>query len=123
MLQKAGELRHRITVQVMGPNRDEDNYPIDPIWTEYKKLWAKVTHFSGKDLIAAQANQSKVVARLKIRYRKDITTEMRIIYKDKVYGIDSQALEDTNTGYEYVTSRLSHATEHDKVEAWRQQLE
>ena len=67
---------------------------------------------SGKDLIAAQANQSKVVARLKIRYREDITTEMRIIYKDKVYGINSQALEDTNTGYEYVTFLLSQGTEH-----------
>lgn len=111
-MQRAGELRHRITVQVMGPDRDEDNYPIDPTWTEYKKLWAKVTHLSGKDLIAAQANQSKVVARLKIRYREDITTEMRIIYKDKVYGIDSQALEDTNTGYEYVTFLLSQGTEH-----------
>ena len=108
----ANELRHRITVQAMGPDRDEDNYPIDPIWTEYKKLWAKVTHLSGKDLIAAQANQSKVVARLKLRYREDITTEMRIIYKDKIYGIDSQALEDTNTGYEYVTFLLSQGTEH-----------
>ena len=108
----AGELRHRITVQVMGPDRDEDNYPIPSTWTDYKKLWAKVTHLSGKDLISAQANQSKVVARLKIRYRKDITTEMRIIYKDKVYGIDSQALEDTNTGYEYVTFLLSQGTEH-----------
>ena len=108
----ANELRHRITVQVMGPDRDEDNYPIPVVWTEYKKLWAKVTHLSGKDLIAAQANQSKVVARLKIRYREDITTEMRIIYKNKVYGIDSQALEDTNTGYEYVTFLLSQGTEH-----------
>ena len=108
----ANELRHRITVQAMGPDRDEDNYSIDPIWTEYKKLWAKVTHFSGKDLIAAQANQSKVVARLKIRYREDITTEMRIIYKDKIYCIDSQALEDNSTGYEYVTFLLSQGTEH-----------
>ena len=108
----ANELRDRITVQVMGQDRDEDNYLIPPVWTDYKKLWAKVTHLSGKDLIAAQANQSKVVARLKIRYREDITTEMRIIYKNKVYGIDSQALEDTNTGYEYVTFLLSQGTEH-----------
>ena len=108
----ANELRHRITVQVMGLDRDVDNYPIPSTWADYKKLWAKVTHLSGKDLIAAQANQSKVVARLKLRYREDITTEMRIIYKDKVYGIDSQALEDANTGYEYVTFLLSQGTEH-----------
>ena len=103
----AGELRHRITVQVMGPDRDGDNYPIPPVWTEYKKLWAKVTHLSGKDLIAAQANQSKVVARLKIRYREDINTEMSVIYKGKRYAIDSQALEDVGSGNEYITFLLS----------------
>lgn len=112
MTQRAGELRHRITVQVMGPDRDEDNYPIKPVWTDYKKLWAKVTHLSGRDLIAAQANQSKIVARLKIRYREDIDTTMRVIYKSKTYAIDSQALEDTSTGYEYVTFLLSNGTEH-----------
>ena len=108
----ANELRHRITIQKITSGRDEDGYPVSEQWVDYVQLWAKVTHLSGKDLIAAQANQSKVVARLKIRYREDITTEMRIIYKDKVYGINSQALEDTNTGYEYVTFLLSQGTEH-----------
>ena len=74
----ANELRHRITVQAMGPNRDEDNYPIEPIWTEYKKLWAKVTHLSGKDLIAAQANQSKCALSTKIKCMALIVRHWRI---------------------------------------------
>ena len=103
----ASELRHRVAIQILGPDRDSDNYPISVEWVEYKKLWAKVTHLSGKDLIAAQANQSKVVARLKIRYREDINTEMSVIYKDKRYAIDSQALEDVGSGNEYITFLLS----------------
>lgn len=103
----ASELRHRVTIQILGPDRDSDNYPISVEWVEYKKLWAKVTHLSGKDLIAAQANQSKVVARLKIRYREDINTEMSVIYKGKRYAIDSQALEDVGSGNEYITFLLS----------------
>lgn len=103
----ASELRHRVSIQVLGPDRDSDNYSIPVEWVEYKKLWAKVTHLSGKDLIAAQANQSKVVARLKIRYREDINTEMSVIYKGKRYAIDSQALEDVGSGNEYITFLLS----------------
>lgn len=108
----ASELRHRVVIQVKGQNRNTDGYPTSVDWTEYKKLWAKVTHLSGKDLIAAQANQSKVVARLKLRYRKDINTTMRVVYKDQIYAIDSQALEDNNSGNEYITFLLSQGTEH-----------
>lgn len=103
----ASELRHRVSIQILGLDRDSDNYPIPVEWVEYKKLWAKVTHLSGKDLIAGQANQSKVVARLKIRYREDINTEMSVIYKGKRYAIDSQALEDVGSGNEYITFLLS----------------
>lgn len=107
MSQNAGELRHRIMVQHFASGRDEDGYPLPEQWVDYMPLWAKVTHLSGKDLIAAQASNSKVVARVKIRYREDIDTTMRVIYKGKTYAIDSQALEDTNTGYESVTFLLS----------------
>ena len=103
----ASELRHRVVVQVKGTERNADGYPVPGTWLDYKELWAKVTHLSGKDLIAAQANQSKVVARLKIRYREDINTEMSVIYKDKRYAIDSQALEDVGSGNEYITFLLS----------------
>ncbi len=107
MAQRAGELCHRITIQKLTSGRDEDGYPLPEQWTDYVQLWAKVTHLSGKDLIAAQASQSKVIARLKIRYREDIDTTMRVIYKGRAYAIDSQPLEDTNSGYESVTFLLS----------------
>lgn len=108
MTQNAGELRHRIKVQKLTSGKDDDGYPTPEQWVDFMPLWAKVTHLSGKDLIAAQASNSKIVARLKIRYREDIDTTMRVIYKGKTYAIDSQALEDTNTGYESVTFLLSN---------------
>lgn len=107
MSQNAGELRHRIMVQHFTSGRDEDGYPTPEQWVDLMPLWAKVTHLSGNDLIAAQASNSKVVARVKIRYREDIDTTMRVIYKSKTYAIDSQPLEDTNSGYESVTFLLS----------------
>ena len=111
MGQRASEFRHRVLVQRKGANRDEDGYPIPAQWSDYLSLWAKITHLSGRDLIAAQSNQSKIVARMKIRYREDIDTTMRVVYKGKHYAIDSQPLEDMSTGFEYVTFILSQGTE------------
>ena len=61
-------------------------------------LWAKVTPLSARDLIAAQGNQSQVVARLKIRHRTDIDSSMRVIFKGVKYAIDGPALNDPETG-------------------------
>ena len=108
---RASELCHRIRIEKLTSPRDDDGYPIPAQWSDYLSLWAKITHLSGRDLIAAQSNQSKIVARMKIRYREDIDTTMRVVYKGKHYAIDSQPLEDMSTGFEYVTFLLSQGTE------------
>lgn len=110
-MQRASELRHRVTIQEKYVGRDENNYPLPEIWIDYAKLWAKVTPLSAKDLLAAQAGQAKTVARMKIRYREDIDTTMRVIHKGRIYAIDGPPLDDPNSSYEYVTFLLSNGTE------------
>ncbi|MFX8086549.1 phage head closure protein, partial [Acinetobacter baumannii] len=83
-------------------------------WSEYKKLWAKVTPLSAKDLIAAQADQSEVVARMKIRYREDITTKMQVLWKGRIFSIKSQALDDSEDSYTYCTFLLGQGVERSK---------
>ncbi|MEL4299816.1 MULTISPECIES: phage head closure protein [Acinetobacter] len=115
MGQSAGELRHRVTIQQYSQGgRDEDGYPIEGSWQEYKKLWAKVTPLSAKDLISAQADQSEVTARMKIRYRTDIDTEMQVVWKGRVFSIKSQALDDNEDSYTYCTFLLGHGVEKPK---------
>lgn len=115
MGQNAGELRHRVTIQhYTEGGRDEDGFPIGGGWSEYKKLWAKVTPLSAKDLIAAQADQSEVVARMKIRYREDITTKMQVIWKGRIFSIKSQALDDNEDSYTYCTFLLGQGLEKPK---------
>ena len=108
---RSNELRHRIQIQLKTSGRDEDNYPIDEQWEDYKTLWSKVTHLSGRDLVAAQAAQSETVARLKINYRTDIDTTMRVIFKGRIYAITSPALDDPNSSNEYCTFSLSGGLE------------
>ncbi|EPC2247682.1 phage head closure protein [Acinetobacter baumannii] len=111
----APELRNRVIIQAYTePGRDDDGFPIEGGWSEYKKLWAKVTPLSAKDLIAAQADQSEVVARMKIRYREDITTKMQVLWKGRIFSIKSQALDDSEDSYTYCTFLLGHGLEKPK---------
>lgn len=111
----APELRNRVTIQhYTEGGRDEDGFPIEGRWSEYKKLWAKITPHSAKDLLAAQAEQSEVVARMKIRYREDITTKMQVVWKGRIYSIKSQALDDNEDSYTYCTFLLGQGLEKPK---------
>lgn len=108
---RAGELRHRVTIQKSNGGRDENGYEIDEVWSDYIKLWAKVTPLSTKDLIAAQGAQAQTVARMKIRYREDITTKMRVIHRGYIYSIDGPPQADAESGLEYQTFMLSDGVE------------
>jgi len=115
MGQGAGELRHRVVIQkYQQGGRDDDGFEIEGCWIEYAKLWAKVTPLSAKDLIAAQADQSEGTARMKIRYRTDIDTEMQVIWKNRVFSIKSQALDDNENSYTYCTFLLGQGLEKPK---------
>lgn len=108
----AGDLRHRVTIQAYADGgRDEDGFPMPSTWSDYVQLWAKVTPLSSRDLIAAQAAQSEVVARMVIRHRTDITTDMRVIYRGKIYAITSPGLDDNESGLVYTTYQLSGGVE------------
>lgn len=111
----AGELRHKVVIQhYVAGGRDEDGFEIEGSWQKYQELWAKVTPSSAKDLIAAQANQSVVVAKMKIYYREDITTTMQVIWKGRTFSIQSQALDDNETGNIYCTFLLGQGLEKPK---------
>lgn len=108
----AGELCHRVIIQ-RNVNNERDEYgheqPAD--WQVFLNLWAKVSPLSAKDLFAAQAAQSQVIARLKIRYRTDIDSSMRVVFRGETYAIDSPALNDDETGNIYCTFLLSKGVE------------
>ena len=109
----ASELRHRVTIERYSEGeRDDDGFMSPALWKPYQTVWAKITPLSARDLIAAQAEQSEVTARMMIRYRTDIDTTMRVKHRDKTYSIASQALADNESGLEYVTFLLGSGVEH-----------
>ena len=106
-MQRAGELCHRIRIEKKTQDRDEDGNFLEPSWELHKTLWAKVTWLSAKDLLTAQASNSEMIARCKIRKRDDIDTTMRVVYDGKIYSITGEPMPDAENGKIYVTLMLS----------------
>ncbi|WP_255504094.1 phage head closure protein [Moraxella sp. VT-16-12] len=106
---RVSELRHRITLLKQQTSVNAGGERLAE-WTQVKKLWANITYLSVKDVLASQAAGSQITARCVVRYTKDITSDMRIIYQDHVFAIVGQPIPDPKTGREYLTLMLQSAS-------------
>ena len=106
MVQRAGELCHRVTIQQKTTVYDEYNYETEA-WTEFKKIWGKISFLSVKDSLNAKAAGSETTARLKLRKRKDIDTGMRVLFDGQTFQIVSPPKPDNENGRIYMTLELS----------------
>lgn len=101
---RAGKLRHRIVIQEPVETQDQTNGAVNILWQDLATVWAEIVPLSARDLIAAQAEASKVTTRISIRYNNYINSKMRIYHasKDKYYNIEG-VLSDAESGFEYLT--------------------
>lgn len=106
MAQRAGELCHRVTIQHKTTVYDEYNYETEA-WTEFKRLWGKISFLSVKDSINAKAAGSETTARLKLRKRDDIDSTMRVLFDGQTFQIVSPPKPDNENGRIYMTLELS----------------
>jgi len=111
---EAGRLRHKVTLQervdLVDSNGDaiqDQNGQQEYIWQTVAEIWAAVEALSAREFIAAQTTESKVVARITIRYRQDLNYSMRILFRGKVYNIEG-VLPDKYSGLEYITLPVSY---------------
>ena len=108
----ASELRHKVVIQTkVAGGRDEDGYNLPNAWTTYKNLWAKVTPVAARDLVLTQTELTEITARLNICYIFVFISIMRVLWKDKIYSIVSEGLDDNVDGYTYTTFNLSSGVE------------
>lgn len=100
---KAGQLRHRITLQALTVELDSDGTQNDT-WADAfpAPLWSAILPLSGAELMAAQAVQSKVETRFVVRYRPDIVPSMRAVHRGIFYNIEA-IVPDNQSGREWLT--------------------
>ena len=82
----AHRLRHRITIEQKTAGADAWGQPVET-WETVAIVPAEVWPLSGREYIAAQAEQAGVTTRITIRYQAGIEPAMRITHDGKTYNI------------------------------------
>lgn len=105
MALKSGRLRHRIEFQQKVKTQDPNTGEILYTWATVDGLEsvpAAIEPLSVKEFMAAQANQSQIVARMTIRARDGLSPTMRIVHRGMAYN-PAGFLRDPDSGLEYMT--------------------
>ncbi|MDY4375040.1 phage head closure protein [Pectobacterium carotovorum] len=85
---RAGGLRHRVTIQHFTTYRDAGGQVFQE-WRDTATVWAQVTGINGRELVSAGAEMAEVSFRVWMRYRADVTSASRLIWRQK--GRDAMA--------------------------------
>lgn len=108
---QSGKLPHRITIEYETEgDQDQVTGYVPIIWTEFTKVWGKLEALSTKDQLQAQAINSSMTARCKIRYSikaSQIDSTMRVLFRGKYWKIDGDPIPDNESGLEWLTLNLA----------------
>lgn len=98
---RAGELRHRVTVQAPVETQGLDG-SVTVTWQDVATVWAQVAALSGREYFAAQATQSEVTHRVRIRHFEGITAKHRLLWGSRVLELESGPMDQTGRREELV---------------------
>lgn len=108
---EAGNLPHRIVIEHQTEGDQDQNTGYVPIvWTEFTKIWGKLEALSTKDQLQAQAINSNMTGRCRIRYSSkaaQIDSTMRVLFRGKYWKIDGDPIQDNESGLEWLTLNLA----------------
>ncbi len=91
---KAGQLRHRVTIQAKAIGTDAYGGPTET-WTDVPPdIWADVEPLHGRELTNAQAVFAETTTKITMRYRAGVIPANRIVFEGRHYNI--QAIVDTD---------------------------
>jgi len=86
---RAGELRHRVTIQQNNnPTRGSSGEEI-PNWQDVATVWAAVEPLRGREFFESQQVNAEVTTRIRIRYRSGIAPTMRAVYGNRIFDIQA----------------------------------
>lgn len=81
-----GKLKHLVTIKHLVAGQDEVGQPLQE-WEEFASLRADIRTLNGAESIRADAQSAVTMASIRLRYRTDITTTMRVHVGSTIYEI------------------------------------
>ncbi|WHY80153.1 phage head closure protein [Neobacillus sp. WH10] len=93
MPRMANQFNHRITFQSFSETENALG-DIVKSWVDVKTAWAMVKTVQGREFIQAAAVQAESTVRFVIRYTTGINSDMRIIYKGRIFEITVPPIND-----------------------------
>lgn len=88
----ANDLNKRVTIQVSAETKDADGLALDS-WQDHATVWAAVEPLRGREYFAAAAVNAESTVRFRIRYRRGITSKMRLVYDGRIFNIKSPPID------------------------------
>jgi len=85
---KIGKLRHLINIEESRVSRDSFGGEVSE-WIQFAEVWADVSPVSGREFTSFKQLNSEITTKITIRYLEGISTEMRILFRDRIFEIES----------------------------------
>ena len=76
-------LNKRITFQLQDLDSEDEE------WEDIATTWASINPISGKEYYSAETINSDLTHKIRLRYRRGITPDMRILYNGRIFYIVS----------------------------------
>jgi SPP1 family predicted phage head-tail adaptor len=108
---KVVDFLHRITLQKKFTTKDPEGLPLET-WQNIATIWAAIEPLRGREYFQAATVKSQNMTRFTTRYRKGITSEMRILYDSKLYDI--QSIIDVEGRHQQLELMAKEVTSHDR---------
>jgi SPP1 family predicted phage head-tail adaptor len=84
---RSGQLRNRITIEAATEAPDTAGQPIRTWSPLVSRLPAKVEQVSGGETIRSRQVSAGCRTLITVRYRTDVTSEMRVVWEGRTLGI------------------------------------
>ena len=109
----AGKFRHWVELQAPNITQDPNTGEQVTNWATFAEVWADIAPASGREFVAAAAEQSEVRGRITIRYRDDVNATHRVLHRGKWYAILA-VMEDNDSMLEHLTLMVAEGVRLDQ---------